>query len=45
VTIDQDLAWRIFTKWGGAGSEGDLSIVGDTELGRRLLDMTCIMIC
>jgi uncharacterized protein (TIGR03083 family) len=44
VTIGEDVAWRIFTKWGGSGSEKDLSIVGDPELGRRLLDMTCIMI-
>ena len=43
VTIGGDRAWRIFTKWGGV-SDRDLSIAGDRELGRRLLDMTCIML-
>jgi hypothetical protein len=41
VTMDEDTAWRRFTKW---GEPRESRIEGDLELGRRLLGMTCVMI-
>lgn len=45
VSIENAAAWKIFTKWINKSAVGkNVEISGDDELGKYLLDMTCIMI-
>jgi hypothetical protein len=45
VQIDHDIAWKIFIKWIDQKTIADkVKITGDEQLGRHLLEMTCIMI-
>ena len=45
VAIENETAWKIFTKWIDKNKiEDKVKITGDYELGKHLLEMTCIMI-
>lgn len=43
VSIKQEIAWKIFTKWNTLSLDKEFSISGDKELGQHLLSMTCIL--
>lgn len=45
VSIENEAAWKIFTKWiDKSAVEKNVKISGDLELGKYMLEMTCIMI-
>jgi uncharacterized protein (TIGR03083 family) len=43
ITIQQDVAWKIFTRWADA-SEYRIAVEGDPALGERIKSMSCILI-
>lgn len=44
VSIENEAAWKIFTKWfNTSAAQRHAAISGDHELGKYLLEMTCIL--
>jgi|WetSurMetagenome_2_1015567.scaffolds.fasta_scaffold00126_18 uncharacterized protein (TIGR03083 family) len=44
VRINQEIAWKIFTRWNNLDLSEGIEISGNPELGAHLLEMNCLMI-
>ncbi len=44
IVIDQNIAWKVFTRFNSSLFERKVTVEGDQEMGDHLLEMVCLMI-